>query len=86
MTNVQKIILTHISKNFVPGSFKTELIGDSKVKVTDGTGESMTLTTNIYGDIMDADTRKIYAVSSLPHDLSRVGTELPSRWTGVAPV
>lgn len=81
MTNIQKIILIHIKKSFVPGSVKTELVGGSKVKVTDGTGAGMTLTANIYGDIMDADTGKIYAVSDLPHDLLRIGTKLPGSWT-----
>lgn len=86
MTNMQKSILIHVSKSFVLGSVKTELVGDCKVKVTDGQGASMVLTTNIYGDIMDADTGKIYAVSDLPHDLLQIGTKLPSSWADVVPV
>lgn len=39
------------------------------------------LAMNIYCDIMREDTRKIIAVSDLPHDLSSIGYKLPKSWT-----
>ncbi|NCC43880.1 MAG: hypothetical protein EOM18_09935 [Clostridia bacterium] len=56
-------------------------IGEDKVLLTDRTGASMTLTMNLYCDVMDAETRQIYAVSNLPHDLALVGNQLPTKWT-----
>jgi hypothetical protein len=53
----QYIILRWIDKNFI--GVDTELIGSDKVKMTDCKGESMTLTINIFEEIMNADTREI---------------------------
>lgn len=74
------ILRQYIDKHFYKGSVKIEAIGDSTVKVTDGKGDSMNLTINIYCDIIDADTKKIYALSNLPHDLDHIGTKLPTDW------
>ena len=35
------------------------LEGDSMVIITDSTGDTLELTTNLYGDIMDAGSKKI---------------------------
>lgn len=83
MTIGQRTILRYIDKNFVRGSVRTVAIGDDKIMVIDGNGESMTLTMNIYCDIMDADTGVKYAISNLPHDINKIGTKLPTEWTEV---
>lgn len=80
MTNVQKSIQRYIDQMFIGEDVKTELVGDSQIKVTEN-GGCVTLTMNIYGDIMDAETRKILAESDLPHDLMRIGHgEMPRSW------
>lgn len=71
MTKVQKIIMQYIGKNFIKGSVRTSLIGDDGVRITDWKGESMVLTVNIYGHIIDADTRKIYAYDVLPYNYGK---------------
>lgn len=77
----QRTILRYIDKNFVRGSVRTVALGDDKIMVIDSNGESLTLTTNIYCDIMDADTGVKYAISNLPHDVNKIGTKLPTEWT-----
>lgn len=62
MTNVQKSIMDYINKNFITGSLETELVGEDKIKATDHMGDSMTLTMNLQGDILDADTKKVYGI------------------------
>lgn len=83
MTRAQIILRKYIKKNFADGAVTITDIGDDKVRITDHTGESMTLTMNIYCDIMDADTKKIHAVSDLPHDLRHIGVQLPNDWTEI---
>lgn len=83
MTDVQESIKKYIDANFYPGSVEMALIGEDKIKVTDAEGSNMTLTLNLYGDIMDADTESIYAVSDLPHYLPRCEGVLPQSWTEV---
>lgn len=83
MTRAQECIFSYIRKNFVMESISLALIGRDKVEVTDQKGDHMTLTTNLYGDIMDADSGKIYAISNLPHELEKIGLEVPTDWTEV---
>lgn len=83
MTTAQKLIKKYIYINFHPDSVLLFFVGRDKVKLIDSEGESMTLTLNIYGDIMDAETKQIYAVSDLPHDLERIGQQLPESWREV---
>ncbi|MGN1314656.1 MAG: hypothetical protein ACI4VG_06535 [Lachnospiraceae bacterium] len=93
MTNSQRWISNFIDKNFVSGSVKKELLDDDKIKITDETGKSFTLTMNLYGDIMLAGTKTIIAESDLPHTLDdmmrrpfatpRSWTNLPVNWTQV---
>ena len=81
MTLAQESIMAYIQKNFVPGSVRCVPEGDDCVRVIDRTGESMRLTMNLFGDIMDADTNFKYAISNLPHDIEKIGSRLPSDWT-----
>ena len=83
MTVEQKTILRYIEKNVLPSSISTVTVGNDKVKVIDSTGESMTLTMNIFCDIIDADTKLICAISDLPHDIYKIGNQLPGDWTEV---
>lgn len=83
MTTAQKLIKKYIYINFHPDSVLLFFVDRDKVKLIDSEGESMTLTLNIYGDIMDAETKQIYAVSDLPHDLERIGQRLPESWREV---
>lgn len=83
MTIAQKLIKKYIYINFQPDSVLLFPIDKDKVKLIDSEGERLTLTLNIYGDIMDAETKQIYAVSDLPHDLERIGQQLPESWREV---
>lgn len=83
MTWAQECICSYIRKNFVMGSVDLTLVGMDKVKVTDKKGDHMTLTMNLYGDIMDADSGKKYAISNLPRDLDKIGHKLPTDWMEV---
>lgn len=83
MTTAQKLIKKYIYINFHPDSVLLFPIDKDKVKLIDSEGASMTLTLNVFGDIMDAETRQIYAVSDLPHDLQSIGKQLPESWREV---
>jgi len=83
MTTAQKLIKKYIYINFHPDSVLLFPIDKDKVKLIDSEGASMTLTLNVFGDIMDAETKQIYAVSDLPHDLERIGQQLPESWREV---
>lgn len=56
MTRGQEAIMRYVRQSFVGGSIRMETVGEDKVRGTDRTGEHMTLTMNLYCDIMDADT------------------------------
>ncbi len=71
MSRVQSVILRYINKNFVKGSVRTELVGADEVLVKDWKGESMVLTVSIYGHIIDADTKTIYAYDVMPYNHNR---------------
>jgi hypothetical protein len=83
MTKAHIILHQYINKKFHEGAVKIQDIGQDEVKLTDCNGETMTLTMNIYCDIMDADTKQVYAKSNLPHDLNHIGTKLPTDWTEI---
>ncbi len=83
MTRAQELIRKYIYTNFHPDSVLLFPVDRDKVKLIDSEGESMVLTMNIYGDIMDAESKQIYAVSDLPHDLSRICQQLPQSWKEV---
>lgn len=83
MTRAQEAISKYIYNNFYYGSVRLIPEGDDKIKLIDEKGESMTLTLNCFGDIMDAGTKKVYAFSGLPHDLNPVGPQIPRNWKAV---
>lgn len=83
MTRAQELIRKYIYINFQQDSVLLFFVDRDKVKLIDSEGESMMLTMNIFGDIMDAESKQIYAVSDLPHDLERIGRQLPQSWKEV---
>ncbi len=83
MTRAQEVIKKYIHINFHSDSVLLFPVDRDKVKLIDSEGESMVLTINIYGDIMDAESKQIYAVSDLPHELERIDLQLPQSWKEV---
>lgn len=79
MTIAQADILRYLQIHF--SGCRYELVGNDEVNVIDQTGGIRRFTCNIYSDIMDADTRKIVAVSDVPHNLDKVYTQRPREWT-----
>lgn len=81
MTKVQEIIVQYIKTQWDMTGITVHLEGDSMVIITDSTGDTLELTTNLYGDIMDAGSKKILAASNLPHDLRKLNPEdRPTSW------
>ncbi|MBR1508146.1 MAG: hypothetical protein IJ619_09115 [Eubacterium sp.] len=78
MTVAQRDICNYLDTQFRGCQY--ELIGEGSVKVTDRGGKSMTFTCNLFGDIMDAETKEIVATSDLPHDLDKIGFQRPTKW------
>ena len=64
MEPIQRKIMDHLRKQFAPDA-PVEIFPEGRrcVVVTDGTGDKMTVTVNGNGDLMDADTGKVYGVS-----------------------
>lgn len=60
MTAKQRGILEFIQKRFYPGSVETLPVKDDGIRITDRRGESMVLTVNDQGCIVDADTGIVY--------------------------
>lgn len=83
MTKAQEIIRKYIYKNFKKNSVLLFPRDNDKIRIINEEGKSATLTINLFGDIMDADTKKIYAISDLPHDLNKIGLQLPQNWKEV---
>lgn len=83
MAIAQKIIMRYVYQNYIPGTFHTTVIGKDRIKVTNFHDKDVTLTLNLYADIMDAETEEIYAVSDLPHDLRVIGNRIPESWQKV---
>lgn len=79
MTRAQNMIVNYINQQFVPGSVAIIPVGESHVKITDKSKESLTFTVNIFGDIIDADTNKIIAEAKAAHTLS-VPFREPKKW------
>lgn len=81
MTRIQEIILAYAKTQWDMAGITVHLEGDSMVVITDFTGDKLELTTNLYGDIMDASTKKILAASNLPHDIRKLNPEdMPTSW------
>lgn len=82
-TQAQLLLRKYIGMHFYPSSITMENVDTDKVKVTDFKGQSILFTMNIYCDIMDAETKQIYAISNIPHDIENVNSLLPTNWVEV---
>ena len=83
MTIAQSLIVKYINKNFVPGSVRICLMDDDIVKITDVHGAALSFTINLYGDILEAETKKLVAVGNVDHNLATLGIKLPTDWHDV---
>ena len=73
MTIGQSDVLRYIEAN-LPG-MKTEVIGESVIRVTNDTGKTRELSINIFGDILEKSPdgkNLIIAKSDLPHNLDNL--------------
>lgn len=66
------------------GMTDVEITGRATATAFTKSGKEMHLTTNIYGDIMDDDTKKIIADGNVSHDIRRI-YEFPTEWTDRKP-
>ncbi len=81
MTRAQSDIKRYIETQFA-GGYQLTPIGDYTLELEDMTGDTMRFSMNLFGDIIDADTKQILAESDLPHDLCRISTTArPQEWT-----
>lgn len=81
MTRVQEIIVAYVKTQWDMAGIHVGLKGDDVVVITDSVGDTLELTTNLYGDIMDVSSRKILAASNLPHDIRKLNPEdRPTSW------
>lgn len=60
MTEKQRRVKRFINRNFIPGSIDWMPTKDDGIRITDRRGDSMVLTVNDRGDIVDADTGTTY--------------------------
>lgn len=81
MTQSQEIIVAYVKTQWDMTGIKVKCQGDDVVVITDSTGDTLELTTNLYSDIMDVSSRKILAASNLPHDIRKFNPEdKPTSW------
>lgn len=81
MTNGQRFICSYLNSKFGAGTIRKKLLGNSEVKVTNRKEDSITVSCNIFGDIMISGTKTILATSDLPHDLNKVSLFAePTAW------
>ena len=80
MTKGQETIIRYLKTQFIGVRYIPD--GNDVVIVRDKAGAEMRFTLNLYGDIMDATTREIIAVSDLPHDILQIGVSAePKTWS-----
>ena len=75
MTNGQRIIVNYLqSRN----------ITDYLLSGTDYViAQERAYTINLYGDILDANTRTKIAEADIERDLRKLGSKLPEKWTDI---
>jgi hypothetical protein len=78
LSRAQTMILHYLLTQFHDAKYKK--IKSSRITIIDFIGNSRTFCCNVYGDIIDAHTRKIIAVSNIPHVASH-RNEMPTAWT-----
>lgn len=60
MSEIQSRIVEHVHENFLPGAVTIEALENDRVRITDRQGEHLDMAMNQNGDIVDANTNKIY--------------------------
>ena len=78
LTPAQEILLRYCHQRGMTG---IEITGNGEVRAMSREGEKLRLTINVYGDIMNADTKKDGNTS---HDFRHI-YELPDKWTDRKP-
>ena len=81
LTPAQEILLRYCHQRGMTG---IEITGNGEVRAMSREGEKLRLTINVYGDIMNADTKKIIADGNTSHDFRHI-YELPDKWTDRKP-
>lgn len=74
----------YLSQRFHLDKVRMYDIGSGTVQLIDENGEHMNFTCNLFGDIMDADTKEIIAESNCTHNLDKLAqniTQEPTAWT-----
>lgn len=82
-SNAQLIIRRYVASRFVLDAVRLYDEGQDYVRIVDESGDSMLLTCNIYGDIIEKlpdGQNKIIAESNLEHNLLCLGYRLPTKW------
>lgn len=80
MTKAQIILKKWIKTQFTD-EVEIEFPTDATATITDKNGESMTISLNLYCDILEVPSKKILATSDLPHDMELVEDKIPQSWT-----
>jgi hypothetical protein len=83
-SNAQVQIRKYIADRFFLDGIRIEDTGADQVRITDRKGDTMTLTCNLYGDILEVlpdGGKKLLAESNLEHDILTIGSKMPTRWT-----
>jgi hypothetical protein len=86
MTNVQRCIIDYLKTQFAPGCLKYKLIGENTVLISDLYGESMRLTMNLHGDIIEElsnNKEKIIAIADVSHNSNQIEQIFPVKWTTI---
>lgn len=81
LNNAQRLLFRYCSQRHMTDF---EITGRATATAIDSGGKEQHLTINVYGDIMDADTKKIIADGNVSHDIRRI-YEFPTRWTDRKP-
>ncbi len=73
---MQELLLRYCGQR---GMTDVEITGRATATAFTRSGKELHLTVNIYGDIMDDDTKKIIADGNVSHDIRRI-YEFPTEW------
>ena len=73
---MQELLLRYCGQR---GMTDVEITGRATATAITRSGKELHLTVNIYGDIMDDDTKKIIADGNVSHDIRRI-YEFPTEW------
>ena len=77
LSNAQKLLALYCRQRGI-GDY--QFSGDSKVIISTAKGKKQSITVNLFGDILDADTKKVIARGNVPHTLNG-RMQFPTKWT-----